>query len=227
VGIESQLSWLGKLNRSGKSDLDLNWRAITYCAIDLETTGLDFKTDEIISIGAVQIQSGRVITEANYYREVRPNQDPTSSSIRIHGIRAVDLAGALPIESVMPEFAELLRGRVVVAHAAWVESGFLRERLESVNLDFSKRLIDTASLARRCEIVEDDFDHEPSLELLARTLKLPVYSPHHALGDALTTAIVFLALATELERRRIERDGSVLTLRELLKMSGKSARTQW
>jgi DNA polymerase-3 subunit epsilon len=194
---------------------------------DLETTGLDFKTDEIISIGAVQIQSGRVITEANYYREVRPNQDPTSSSIRIHGIRAVDLAGALPIESVMPEFAELLRGRVVVAHAAWVESGFLRERLESVNLDFSKRLIDTASLARRCEIVEDNFDHEPSLELLARTLKLPVYSPHHALGDALTTAIVFLALATELERRRIERDGSVLTLRELLKMSGKSARTQW
>lgn len=221
------MNWFGKLNRSAKSDLDSNWRAINYCAIDLETTGLNFKTDEIISIGAAQIQSGRVITEANYYREVRPAQDPPSSSIRIHGIRAVDLADAAPIDVVMPEFAELLRGKVVVAHAAWVENGFLKERLENVNLDFSKRLIDTASLARRCEIVEDDIDYEPSLELLARTLNLPAYSPHHALGDALTTAIVFLALATELERRKLEKDGSVLTLRELLKTSEKSARTQW
>lgn len=221
------MSWLGKLNRSAKADLDSNWRDINYCAIDLETTGLDFKTDEIISIGAAQIQSGRVMTEVNYYREVRPKQTPSPSSIRIHGIRAVDLENASPIEEVLPDFAEHIRGRVVVAHAAWIETAFLKDRLKSVNLDFSKRLIDTASLARTCGVVEIALDHEPSLELLARTLKLPVYSPHHALGDALTTAIIFLALATELERRKIEKGGSVLTLRELLKMSGKSARTQW
>ena len=227
MGIESHLSWLEKLNRRANSDLDSNWREINYCAIDLETTGLNFKTDEIISIGAVQVQSARVITEANYYREVRPKQDPTSTSIRIHGIRAVDLAGAAPIEAAMPEFANLLRGKVVIAHAAWIESAFLKEPLENLDLDYSKRLIDTASLARTCEVVEDDIDHEPSLELLARTLNLPVYSPHHALGDALTTAIIFLALATEIERRKMEKGGSVLTLRELLKMSEKSARTRW
>lgn len=221
------MSWLGKLNRSAKSDLDSNWRDINYCAIDLETTGLDFKTDEIISIGAAQIHSGRIITEVNYYREVRPTQMPTASSIRIHGIRAVDLENASPIEVVLPEFAERLRGRVVVAHAAWVENAFLKDYLEGVDLDFSKRLIDTAGLARTCQVVDVDLDHEPSLEHLARTLNLPVYSPHHALGDALTTAIIFLALATELERRRLEKNGSVLTLRELLKMSEKSARTQW
>jgi DNA polymerase III epsilon subunit-like protein len=38
---------------------------------------------------------------------------------------------------------------------------------------------------------------EPSLELLARRLSLPVCAPHHALGDAMTTAAVFLALATK------------------------------
>jgi len=221
------LSWFGKLIGSYNSDLDSNWRDITYCAIDLETTGLDFKTDEIISIGAVQVQSARIITEENYYREVRPEQDPSSTSIRIHGIRGVDLADAAPIATVMPEIANLLRGRVVLAHAAWVENAFLKERLENLDLDFSKRLIDTASLARACEVVEDDIDHEPSLEFLARALKLPVYSPHHALGDALTTAIIFLALATEIERREMHKGESMLTLRELLKMSGKSARTRW
>lgn len=218
------MSWLGRLNRSGKSDLDSNWRAVNYCAIDLETTGLDFKTDEIISIGAVQIRSARVITEANFYREVRPKQNPTSSSIRIHGIRGVDLTDASSIEAVMPEFANLLRGRVILAHAAWVESAFLKKRLANLNFDYSKRLIDTASLARACEIVGADMGHEPSLEILARTLKLPVYSPHHALGDALTTAIIFLALATEIERRQLEKGDSILTLRDLLNMSNESAR---
>lgn len=221
------MSWLGKLSPLAKSDLDANWRDINYCSIDLETTGLDFKNDEIISIGAAQIQSGRIITEANYYREVRPKQIPSPSSIRIHGIRAVDLESAPPIGEIMPEFGERLRGRVVVAHAAWVENAFLKDRLEAVNVDFSKRLIDTAGLARTCGIVEVDLDHEPSLEHLARSLHLPAYSPHHALGDALTTAIIFLALATELERRKLEKGKSKLTLRELLKLSAKSARTQW
>ncbi len=227
MGIESHLRWFEKLNRTAKPDLESNWRTIDYCAIDIETTGLDFKTDEIISIGVVQVQSARIIAEANYYREVRPKRMPSPTSIRIHGIRAVDLADASPIEVVMPEFANLLRGRVVLAHAAWVENAFLKERLENLKFEFSKRLIDTASLARTCEIVEDNIDREPSLEFLARTLKLPVYSPHHALGDALTTAIIFLALATEIERRNMEKGESMLTLRELLKMSEKSARTRW
>lgn len=227
MGIESRLSWLGKLNRLAKTDLNSNWRDIDYCAIDLETTGLNFKTDEIISIGAAQIQSSRIITHANYYREVRPHRMPSPSSIRIHGIRAVDLESAPLIEEVIPEFAERLRGRVVIAHAAWVENAFLKELLKTVNLDFSKKLIDTAGLARTCGVVEVDLDHEPSLEYLAKTLKLPAYSPHHALGDALTTAIIFLALATELERRKFEKGKSILTLGELLKLSAKSARTQW
>ena len=221
------MSWFGKLNRSTNSDLNVNWRSVNYCVIDLETTGLDFKKDEIISMGAVQIASGRIIAEANYYREVRPKQIPSPSSIRIHGIRAVDLESAPPIEVVLPEFAERLRGRVVVAHAAWVENAFLKDHLQELNLDFSKRMIDTAGLARICNTVDVDFDHEPSLEHLAKTLDLPVYSPHHALGDALTTAIIFLALATKLESAKREKGGSVLTLKELLKMSEKSTRTQW
>ena len=38
-----------------------------------------------------------------------------------------------------------------------------------------------------------------SLTALARSLGLPVHRPHHALGDALTTAQVFIALATLLD----------------------------
>ncbi len=227
MGIESHVKLFGNAHYISKSDLDSSWREMGYCAIDLETTGLELKTDEIISIGAVQIHEGRVNSAENYYQEVRPERIPSPSSILIHGIRAVDLENAPSLARVLPEFAERLRGRVVIAHAAWVESAFLQEHLERLNLDISKRLIDTAALARMSGAVEVNPVHEPSLEHLARSLKLPAYSPHHALGDAFTTAVVFLALATELERRKLEKGKSLLTLRELLKLSGKSARTQW
>jgi DNA polymerase-3 subunit epsilon len=227
MGIQTQVNWLGKSGGSSNSELKLNWREVNYCVIDLETTGLDLKNDEIISIGAVQIQSGRVISEANYYQQVRPKQIPSPSSIQIHGIRPVDLEGAPSIGEVLPEFAERIRGRVVVAHAAWVENAFLKDYLQDLHVDLSWRLIDTAGLARISNAVNEDLDHEPSLEHLARSLDLPVYSPHHALGDALTTAIIFLALATKLERAKREKDGSNLSLKQLLKMSEKSSRTPW
>lgn len=227
MGIEGELNWLTKSDRISKSELDSNWRDVDYCAIDLETTGLDLKKDEIISIGVIQIQNARINTEENFYREVRPTQMPSPSSIVIHGIRGVDLESAAPIAAVLPELADKLRGRVVVAHAAWVENAFLKDHLEPFNIDISKKVIDTAALARSCGAVDIDNESEPSLEYLARKLNLPVYSPHHALGDALTTAIIFLALATEIERRRLNRGASILTLRELLKMSVKSARTHW
>lgn len=227
MGIESHVKWLGNANRISKSELDSSWRHMGYCAIDLETTGLELKTDEIISIGAVQIRDGRVNTAENYYQEVRPIQMPSPSSILIHGIRAVDLASAPPIGEVFADFAERLKGRVVIAHAAWIESAFLQDHLKKMDINITNRLIDTAALARISGAVEVNLEREPSLEHLARTLKLPAYSPHHALGDAFTTAIVFLALATELERRKLERGKSLLTLRELLKLSERSARTRW
>jgi len=221
------VKFFGNANRISKSELDSSGRKMEYCAVDLETTGLELKTDEIISIGAVQIQDARVDSAENYYQEIRPEQMPSPSSILIHGIRAVDLESAPPIGEAFPQFAERLRGRVVIAHAAWVESAFLQKHLEKMNIDISNRLIDTASLARVSGTVEMNLEHEPSLEYLARSLKLPAYSPHHALGDALTTAVVFLALATELERRKLGKGKLLLTLRELLKLSGKSARTKW
>jgi len=225
MGIEVELIRLGKLNRLANSDLDSNWRDIDYCAIDLETTGLNLKRDEIISIGAIQIHQARIKTEENYYREVRPIQMPSPLSIVIHGIRAIDLETAPRIKDVLPDFVERMRGRVLIAHAAWVENAFLKRHLDGADLNILKRLIDTASLARTGKHVVNDIDREPSLELLAHKLNLPVYSPHHALGDALTTAIVFLALVTELEREKLDKGASMLTLRDLLKTSAKAART--
>lgn len=216
--------WPLKFSRFSTVDLDANWRNIDYCSIDLETTGLDLREDEIISMGAVQIHQGRIMTENNFYREVRPRRLPSLTSVQVHGLRAVDLETAGPIELTIPDFLAQITNRVIIAHAAWVEEAFLRPVLRGAGLTFPKQIIDTAALARAFGYATDDVGHEPSLELIARRLHLPVYAPHNALGDALTTAVVFLALATEFERTHIAKGASTLSLRELLKTSAKTAR---
>ena len=207
-----------------RSSLNENWRNSNYCAIDLETTGLDLGADEIVAIGAAHIRQGRISAGENFYREVRPLGSPSVQSVRIHGLRASDLNEALTIKEVGPELIADIGGEVLIAHAAWMERSFLKRQVSPSIFPKSICIIDTAGLARALGYAREDGEHEPSLEFLARRLNLPVYAPHNALGDALTTGVVFLALATELERSQKAKGARMLTLKMLLKTSKKYAR---
>lgn len=216
--------WPWKPTNYARADLDADWRTTDFSAIDIETTGLDLRRDEIISLGVANIHQARVKCEENFYREVRPQRLPSSQSIRIHGLRRIDLATAAPLESAIPDFSAQIGGRVLIAHAAWIERSFLRRHLRGAGLTFSKPMIDTAALARKLDYASETAGREPSLELLARHLGLPVYAPHNALGDALTTAVVFLALATQLERKHRSGGAPMMPLQVLLEASATEAR---
>jgi DNA polymerase III subunit epsilon len=188
------------------------WREVTYSVIDLELTGLDPARDEIISFATVTVADGKVRLDDARFELVRPNRMPGADTIRIHGLREADLAGAPPLEGVLDGLLEALTGRVVVAHVARIEEGFLSSALRSHGLKLRNTVVDTAALAvelgrlRREPPPADGDDtpadiaaSSPGLGDLARSLGLPVHRPHHADGDALTTAQAFIALATHLE----------------------------
>jgi DNA polymerase III subunit epsilon len=179
------------------------WREANFTVVDLETTGLDPSRDEIISFGTVAVSSGRVIAGEMRSELIRPERMPEADTIRIHGLRESDLAGAPPLEEALPELLDLLAGRVLVAHVASIETGFLRAALERQGLELRNPVVDTAGLfreLRRLRRSEPGETDPVRLSELARSLGLPVHRPHHAVGDALTTAQAFLALATHLER---------------------------
>ncbi|GAQ66758.1 DNA polymerase III PolC-type [Streptomyces scabiei] len=207
--------------RVADSVLDHEWRAIEYCVIDLETTGLDLRRDEIISVGAVPVREGRIDLGDSFYSLVRPRCPVSVDSIKIHGLRPGDLADAPDPAALGEALSSRLSGRVVVAHAAWIERAFLGRMRSTVGWSGVRAVIDTAALARATGwSAGHDLGREPSLEVLARRLGLPVCTPHHALGDALTTATVFLALAARAERTR---HPSVLSVRDLCALSNAHA----
>jgi DNA polymerase-3 subunit epsilon len=180
-----------------------DWRETRWAVVDLETTGLDPAADEIVSLAVVPIEGGRALPGAALYREVRPLHPHPDATVRIHGIRPSELEHAPPLAAVIDELLEALGGRLLVAHAAHVERGFLEPALAAHGVALRGEIADTRELGRVWLREREPGTVAPRLGLgeLAARLGLPAHRPHHALGDALTTAQVFLALATHLEHR--------------------------
>ena len=177
-----------------------SWRSGRFVVVDIETTGLDPRRDEVLSFAAVPIEHARILAGETVAGLIRPETAPPASSIAIHGLRAADLAAAPPAPEALAPLADALRGRIPVAHAAWVERDFLRPRLRALGFALPRRIVDTRVLWRALCIARGDGDPGPrALSAIAGALELPSHRPHVAEGDALTTAQVFLALATHLE----------------------------
>jgi len=65
-----------------------------YVCLDCETTGLNPKKDEILSIGAVHIRDNKVLMRKTFNIFIKPSKDISSESIKIHHLRPVDLENA-------------------------------------------------------------------------------------------------------------------------------------
>jgi DNA polymerase-3 subunit epsilon len=185
------------------------WRQARWCALDLELTGLDPGSDDIIAVGAVPIEDGRLILGESRYTLVRTAKRSEHAAVLMHKLRVADLAQAPPIERVVELVLELLTGRVPVFHTAAVERSFLRPLFarEGVRLPAAA---DTEMLGRLL-LRRRDGAAPPRLPLARLTglLGQTGEAPHHALADALTTAQAFIALASLLEAFEPQTVGSL------------------
>jgi DNA polymerase-3 subunit epsilon len=196
------------------------WREAQFCVVDLETTGLDLRRDEVVAYGAVVVRAGRVIAGSAVQGLVRPSRTAFPAAAAVHGLLPADLEGAPGPRECAARVAEVLDGRVLVAHAAWVERAFLTPILRQVGVRLDGPVVDTAALARAADVVPPRAGAEPPLEDLAVRLGLPVHTPHEALGDAMTTAGVLLALASRLEGAQAPEDLTVSQLALLSRRHG-------
>ncbi|GEO81803.1 exonuclease domain-containing protein [Pararhodospirillum oryzae] len=190
------------------------WPAVEYLALDIEATGLDAETDEILSIGYVPIIEGRVrLAEAGYHL-VRPRRPVPEETAVIHGILDGHLENAPRLSQVLPVVLQALAGRVPVAHHAHMERFFLSRacrRLYGQPLEMP--FVDTMALEYR-QLGGPDQPLAPGSLRLGRIRArrgLPRYPAHNALSDALATAELMLAQADALSRDRPARLAALLS----------------
>jgi DNA polymerase-3 subunit epsilon len=181
------------------------WRKAPWCALDFEMTGLDPRENEIISFGAIPIEGGRLQLHAAVTGLARPSREIGEASIPVHGLRDVDLASAPRLAEGIGPLLEAIAGRVLVLHSAAIDRPFLRRALREKGLHLRTPVVDTEVLGRLWLHERDgQLRRRVSLGDLASALGLPAERPHTSLGDALTTAQAFMALATHLDAMRPE-----------------------
>ncbi len=177
-------------------------------------TGLDPRKDEIIAIGAVPIEHGRVVLGGGVYTLVRTARRSEYGAVLVHKLRVPDLADAPPLDEAIELVLELLAVRVPVVHTAAIERGFLQRQFSRRRVHLPA-LADTEALGR-VWLRHRDGDSPAGLGLsrLAGELGQPAETPHHALGDALTTAKAFIALASLLDTIEPQTVGSLVAAGE-------------
>lgn len=190
------------------SDLDhARLAELTYTVIDTETTGLDPTAgDEIIALGAVRIINRRILRNEIFQCLVDPMRPISEAALAIHGISASELRGKPRLEEVLAPLQRFVEGSIIIGHNVAFDMRFLELKGPGTGIWFRNPVLDTLLLARLVHPHQENH----SLEAIAARLGIPLTERHTAVGDALTTAQIFLALLPLLVARDIQNLGQAV-----------------
>ena len=178
-------------NEKGQSLMD------DYVVFDLETTGFSPSQDQIIEIGAVKVSGGKI--REHFSTFVDPGR---AIPLRITELTSIDdamVAGADPIEKVLPDFLDFCRGCVLVAHNAEFDVSFVEDKAGKMGIDTDFTVLDTVQMAR---LLLTDLNRF-KLNTVCKYLGIKQEHHHRAVDDARVTAEVFLRFIGMLGERGV------------------------
>jgi len=163
---------------------------------DCETTGLNPKIDEIISIAAVKVKGNKILTHEALQLLIIQKEEISHKSITIHQIRNCDLVDAIPLKEAIERFLYFIGNRVLVGY-------YLSFDVAMINR-YTKPLFGITLPNKQKEVSALYFDQkiakmpQGNIDLrfdnIVKDLNLPKLQAHDALNDATMTAMMYLKL---------------------------------
>lgn len=186
-------TWTGAL----KAGTPIN--EIPFVVFDTELTGLNTRSDHIVSIGAVSMSGATIHMGHIFDSLVRPPEPVPAESVLIHGITPDDLEAEDNLQSVMPEFLKFIRNAVLVGHFVDIDTGFVNRYLRrKYGTCLKNPAIDTRAVHDWLYLNSPRFrrhyrggSERSDLFSLAERYGVDVLTAHDALGDAYVTAQLF------------------------------------
>ncbi|MDH4943516.1 3'-5' exonuclease [Sulfurimonas sp. C5] len=168
----------------------------TVVVFDTETTGLNPKEDEVLSIGAVKIKENKIITSQTFEVYLKNTKEIDPKSIEIHKIRPCDLKDAKESQEAIKEFLYFIGSSKLVGY-------YLEFDVEMIN-KYIRPLLGIELPNEMVEVSELYFDKTITLipqgnidlrfDTIMQSLDLPRMGAHNAVNDAIMTAMIYLKL---------------------------------
>ncbi|MEM9578626.1 MAG: 3'-5' exonuclease [Pseudomonadota bacterium] len=177
-------------------------RDLTFVVFDSETTGLDPSRDEVVQLGAVRVVNGKIVPGEVFDTLVNPGRPIPPSSTKVHHIDDAMVAGAPGFDAVCKSFHRFADRAVIVAHNAPFDMAFLRRETEGTGISFDHPVLDTVHLS--AIVFGGSAEHTLDALCDRLSIEIPDNLRHTALGDAVATAEVLVALIPILEARGLQ-----------------------
>lgn len=181
----------------------------TYVVFDTETTGFYAGSDQLIEIGAVKIQNGKILDR--FDELIDPFRPIPKKITELTFITDEMVKGKDSEEVVTKRFLEWAGDLPMVAHNAKFDISFMKAACHKYNLgEFDKTVLDTMSIAR---ILHPEWPNH-KLQTLTKKLDVPwdEEKHHRADYDAEGTAIAFYKMCKILYDRNTSTTDDLLEL---------------
>ena len=164
---------------------------------DIETTGLSNRTCKIIEIGAVKIKAGKIIEKFNIF--VDPECPIPEEITRLTSITDSDVAGAPKEREALEQFFAFAGDRLLIAHNANFDIGFIRVAAERQEIPFNNSYLDTLGLSR---YVNPELKNH-KLDTIVEYYNIGEFHHHRASDDAEVLAHIFIEMLSRLKKEGI------------------------
>lgn len=172
-----------------------------FLVVDCEMSGLNVKRAELLSIGWVMIENGRISNSTARHLLVHSDKG-AGESIKIHGLLDSNLAGAHSAAAVLMLLIRQMPGTVLVFHHAFLDIRFLqRAAWANFRCPMLFSYVDTMEIEKR-RIESQGKPRGLRLNQCRQHYGLPPVTQHNALADAHATAELLLAQASYLTMNR-------------------------
>lgn len=210
-GVEGYLVDDGVSIANGPQDEPFTGEFVFF---DLETTGLAAGKDVIIEIAATKIKNKHIVE--TFSKIINPHRPIPFKITELTGITDQMVSGGEEAEDVIRDFLEFCDGRILVAHNAAFDMGFLRCALEDYGIEDTITYFDTLTMARA--LMKEIGKH--NLKKLASYFKIDMGHHHRALDDAICSSKVMFKLMERAEKsgcHRVSELNALMNNEQILK----------
>lgn len=163
---------------------------------DTETTGLNPKKDEILSIGAVIVKENKILTSQKFELFVKPTRDINEESIKIHQIRNIDLQNGLESHDAIMQFLHFIGSRPLVGYYIEFDAKMVNKYVKTLlGISLPNEQIEVSGIYhdKKMKLIPDG-TIDLRFDVMMKDLGLPIFGKHDALNDAVMTAMMYLKL---------------------------------